>query len=669
MRSVQLIVKLSMTLFILTFLALISIICASYLLGPPPIENTQTTILLDATENVINQETQNVSLEEISPYVVDATILIEDQHFYQHHGFDYRGIIRAIYKNIRAKRLKEGASTITQQLARNLYLSHEKTWIRKLKEAFYTIRIEMFYTKEEILHAYLNEIYYGHGSYGIEAASNYYFQKKASELSLAEAALLVGIPKGPSYYSPFVNLEQATKRQHYILQELRQAGKITEAEYHTAKNEQLQFANRQANEKHPAAYFIDVVWQEAEAIFGEERASLKQKGLVIYTTLDAALQRAVDQLVQEKLPQDSELQVALMTMNPKTGAILQLTGGKDYATSPFNRVTQAKRMVGSTFKPFLYYAALEKGFTASTMLTSEPTAFKVAETMYEPKNFNGYYAYQPISLAQALALSDNIYAVKTHLFLGPKQVVETARKFGITAKLPEVPALALGSASISLKEMVQAYSVLANGGAFAPAYTIEKITDRAGNILYQKEQQQSQVLDAKKAFVLTKLMTGMFDRRLNGYMEVTGASISDQLTHEYAGKSGTTEADHWMIGFSAALATGVWIGYDDNRPIERYKEKVLAKELWSETIEMAHQFSGKKNVTFKKPKGIVTKIIDIETGMLATEHCQTKVKLYFERGTEPQTTCQQHEGVVLQVEKQEDAKKSLLKRLLPFLRE
>lgn len=662
-------VKLCFTLFIILFIFLVGILSVSYLLGPPPIATKQTTVLLDVENNVINEQANKIALAEISPFVIDATILVEDKHFYEHHGFDYLGIMRAMYKNVRAQRLKEGASTITQQLARNLYLTHEKTWVRKIKEALYTIRLEMFYSKDEILHAYLNEIYYGHGAYGIEAASNYFFDKRASELSLAEAAMLVGIPKGPSYYSPYVDIKHATDRQHHILKQLLYAGKITEAQFHIAKNEALVFADKNGHDNHTAPYFVDVVWQEAETILGESKNVLLGKGLTIHTTLNLDVQKKFDNLIKKTMPNHSDLQVALITIDPESGAIIQLTGGKNYKESPFNRVTQAKRMVGSTFKPFLYYAALENGFTANTMLTSEPTAFKVAETMYEPKNYNGYYAYEPISLAQALALSDNIYAVKTHLFLGPKKVAETARRFGITAPLPEVPALALGSASISLFEMVQAYSMLANGGSSMPAYTIEKITNKDGLVIYRHKKEKEKVLDEKKAFILTKMMTGMFDRRLNGYMEVTGSSISDKLNHEYAGKSGTTEADNWMIGFSKKLAVGVWTGYDNNQAIERMQERAVAKQLWASAIESAHQILKEEDVTFSKPSGVVEKIIDIETGLIATENCTHKKTFYFERGTEPTEQCHLHDSVVIQIdEEKEEADESILRRWLRFLR-
>src|SRR5690625_3403945 len=268
-----------------------------------------------------------------------------------------------------------------------------------------------------------------------------------------------------------------------------------------------------------------------------------------------------------------------MSIRSEDGAIIGLVGGRSYEDSAFNRATDAQRMVGSAFKPFVYYAALENGFTPTTMLLSEPTTFTLDDgSTYKPSNYNGYYAYKPISLEQAIALSDNIYAVKTNLFLDPSNVIETTRSFGITSELPNVPSLALGSASISLLEMVQAYGVLANNGKEVDAHSITKITDVDGTTIYErKEEEGKQILDPNKTFILNHLMMGMFDRRLNGYMDVTGSSIIDQLTRTYAGKSGTTDTDNWMIGFSPVVTTGVWTGYDENKSIQTPAEKKIAK--------------------------------------------------------------------------------------------
>lgn len=646
MRKVLFLIKLFISSIIFGLFCLGIVLLTSYLLGPPDISTDFMTVLYDGNgEKIENENNENkyVELDQISPYLIDATILAEDKYFYEHHGFDFRGILRAVIKNIQSSRLKEGASTITQQYARNLYLTHEKTWIRKLKEAFYTIRLEMFYSKDEILTGYLNSIYYGHGAYGIESASHVYFDKSVSDLTIAEAAMLAGIPKGPTYYSPFNNEENAFNRQQFILTLLVDEQIITEADYYTAKQEKLEFSEPHIVASTFAAYFEDVVLKEAQQILHGEEESILTGGYKIYTTLDSDLQRETENSIKKQVDDSSNIEIGVISMEPESGAILSLVGGREYKTSTFNRAIDAKRMVGSSFKPFLYYAALENGYTPTTMLLSEPTSFVLEdEHVYNPSNYNGYYAYKPISLAQAIALSDNIYAVKTNLFLHPKEVIATTRKFGITSDLPNVPSLALGSASISLVEMVNAYGVLANGGNEVEHYTIEKMINQQGKVIYERnETEEKQVLDPNKTFILTHLMTGMFDRRLNGYMEVTGSSIIDKLSHSYAGKSGTTDTDNWMIGFSPSIVTGVWTGYDNNEPIQKMDEKAIAKNVWADAIEAAHD-PNDDTIKFHVPKGVVKKTIDPETGLLATTDCDISVAMYFEKGTEPTQYCTDH---------------------------
>lgn len=339
---------------------------------------------------------------------------------------------------------------------------------------------------------------------------------------------------------------------------------------------------------------------------------------------------------------DSDIEIGAVSLHPKTGAILALIGGRQYNKSSYNRATEAKRMVGSTFKPFLYYTALENGYTPSTMLKSEPTTFTMTDgNVYEPKNYNSYYAYKPISLAQAIALSDNIYAVKTNIYVKPEKVIETTRKFGITSHLPNVPSLALGSASITVNEMVTAYGIIANGGKEIESYTINKIINQQGKVMYVRPNKEpSQVLDETKLFVLTHLMTGMFDKKLNGYMQVTGATLIPKLSHSYAGKSGTTDYDSWMIGFSPKIVTGIWTGYDDNQAIQKVAEKNIAKEVWAQFMEVAH--SPEDRIDFQVPPNVVKANIDPETGKLANPHCPVSRITYFEKGTVPTEKCQVH---------------------------
>ncbi|HLR67272.1 MAG TPA: transglycosylase domain-containing protein [Virgibacillus sp.] len=654
------------------FCFIIGVYFISFLLGPPNLMNQQNTVYYSNSEEVIGEENGygsrfHTDLDEISPYLIDAAIAVEDRHFYEHNGFDFKRILGAIIDNIKNLSLKEGASTISQQLARNLYLSHEKTWTRKLKEAFYTIRLEMYYSKDEILTAYLNTIYYGHGAYGIEEASNYFFNKSAGELDLAEAAMLAGIPKGPSYYSPFNNMEKATDRKEHILELLLRTNQISEDEYNSAINEKLKFAKTEDTEEDTIApYFQDMVLEEAAALLDHNKEAVRSGGYQIFTTLDIKAQKKLENAVEKTIHPASDIETSAIAMDPSNGSIRALIGGRDYKKSSFNRAHKAKRMPGSTFKPFLYYAALNNGYTPSTKLLSKPTVFELDNgEVYEPSNFNGYYADKPITLAQALALSDNIFAVKTNMYLGSDKLVETARDFGITSKLPAVPSLALGTATVSVEEMVAGYGMLANGGKEIASHTIEKIVDPQGNVLLDLDDKEGeQILDPKQTFILTHLMTGMFDTTLNGYMAVTGSTITDQLTRTYAGKSGSTDGDSWMIGYSPSLVTGVWTGYDDNRPIEVVKETTYAKNIWATFMEAAHQELPDKS--FSVPDGIIGVRIDPETGKKATSYCPTSRMMYFEKGKEPKSHCTTHfPGGKNKKEKEEKGK---LERLFDLFR-
>lgn len=616
-----------------------------YLLGPPPVNNERNTVYFDTfgepfAEDYAKVNRHWISLDDMPHHLIQATIAIEDQRFFNHLGFDLKRIFAAALKDIRARSFKEGASTLTQQYARNLYLTHEKTWSRKIKEAIYTVRLEMFYSKEDILEGYLNTIYYGHGAYGVEAASRVYFNKGVDQLTLAESAMLAGIPKGPRYFSPFNDEQRAKKRQEIILQVMHEAGYISEDAYKKAMNEPIYYA-RTTKEQISRSYFQEAVLDEAQAILKLSRENIQSNGYRIYTTFNPHLQEELEETMTKTINQESDIEVGALAIDPNNGEILALIGGRDFNSSSFNRATQSQRMTGSTFKPLLYYAALEHGFTANTHLLSEPTEFKIATNdVYKPQNFNGYYANDFITLAQAMALSDNIYAVKTHLLLGEHTLVKTARTFGITKDLPAVPSLALGTASVSLQEMVTAYGMIGNGGYKIDSHVIKKITDRHGNVLYSKRLNKEQLLDEKKAFILTELMTGMFDEQLDGYMPVTGTPIIKQLSRPYAGKSGTTEFDSWMIGFSPHIVTGVWVGYDDNRRITRPTEKQYAKKIWAEFMEKAHHTIPMS--TFLPPKGVIGLPIDPVTGKRATPECPTNRVMYFEIGTEPSDYCTEH---------------------------
>ncbi|KGP74178.1 transglycosylase domain-containing protein [Pontibacillus yanchengensis] len=628
--------------------AIAGVLLYCYLLGAPPLKNQQNTIFYDDNAQVIGVEhgSENrywIELDEMTPAFIQATIATEDRRFYEHFGFDFKRIAAAIYHDIQSMSKAQGASTITQQYARNLYLSHEKTWTRKIKEALYAVRLEMFYDKDEILEGYLNTIYYGHGAYGIEAASRYYFQKDAHELNLAESALLAAIPKGPSYYSPYTHMENAKRRQHLILENLQKTDYITEQQKVRALQASLELAPQEEQyQKQVAPYFQDVVMKEAEQLLQLDEESIRAGGYHVFTSLDTDLQKELETIVEETIPNSTDLQVGAMSMDPQTGDIVAMVGGRDYEESSYNRAVQAKRMPGSTFKPFLYYAALENGYTPATTLMSKPTYFELEDgNVYEPSNYNGYYAYEPITLAQAIALSDNVYAVKTNVFLGEETLVETAQRMGISGSLPAVPSLALGTASVSVQEMVGAYSLFANGGKEVTPQTIQRITDSHGHTVYERnEEAGEQIIDEDNAFVMAHLMTGMFDESLNDYMKVTGSSITDKLSRPFAGKSGTTQTDSWMIGFSPELTTGIWTGYDQNKPIDKVKEHQYAKDIWADFMENSHKDLPYDQ--FTPTDGVVGVYIDPDSGHLATPYCAHHRLAYFVEGTEPSSYCELH---------------------------
>lgn len=667
------------------FISLISMVCMAIvligiltyakILGAPPLAVPQSTLYFSDDGTLIGESNSGqkrywAKLEDISPDLVNATISIEDKNFFNHHGFDYKRIAGAVIADIKAFAKVQGASTITQQYARNLFLEHDKTWRRKLNEAFYTIRLEMNYSKNDILEGYLNTIYYGNGAYGVEAASQFYFGKKAADLNLAEASMLAGIPKGPSHYSPLSSMENAKRRQAIILTSMVKNGYITKNKADMAAQQKLTFTGVHTTQKVKAApYFQDAVKNALKNQLHLDERTIALGGLKVYTTLNLRAQKAAEEQIKNYVSSSSEIQVALVAMNPKNGYVKAMVGGRDYEQSPFNRAVQAVRQPGSTIKPLLYYAALEQGFTPSSTMRSESTTFHFddGKADYTPHNFNNKYANGEITLAQALAVSDNIYAVKTHLFLGEEVLAETAKKFGLSTKMAQVPSLALGTSGVRVIEMANAYSLFANGGKRVYPTLITRVEDYNGKVIFERKAQIEKVLDPAKAYVMTQMMTGIFDQKLNGYAKVTGSTIADDLTRPYAGKSGSTETDSWMIGYSPQLVTAVWAGYDIGKPIELRPEKSFAKNIWAHFMEEVLQ--GKSVKAFKPPKdGVIGVYVNPANGKLATNDCPVRRFTYFVAGTEPTEYCTDHlrNGDSGPVHIEKKVKKPWYKRILPW---
>ena len=595
------------------------------------INSAKSYYFYDKDENLITGTDEWISYENIDQDVINATIAIEDRHFFDHHGFDYLRIAKALYTNILTKSKSQGASTITQQYAKNLYLDFDKTWERKINEAWLTIRLETHYSKEEILEGYLNTINYG-GIFGIENASKYYFGKSAADLSLGEAAMLAGIPNRPSEYSPFVDYEAAKSRQLTVLKSMERDGYITLEEVNNAYDEQLVFDNKEDNEElNSIMYYQDAVIEELKSITSIPSSLLQTGGLKIYTNLDLKAQEAIETSIKQTI--DSDIQVASIIMDPNTGAVLGLVGGTDYSKSQFNRALSVNRSVGSTIKPFLYYAALENNFTASTTFTSERTTFVFSENQtYSPTNYGDQYPNKEISLASAIATSDNIYAVKTHLFLGSDVLVDMMKRVGITTKLDSIPSLALGSQPISLIEMTAAYSMLANEGYKVKPHFIKRVEDIHGNVLYEYKDNKEAVLNKSITFILNELLSNTSNPKYISYTYPTSYVISSKLTRKYAIKTGTTEYDHLVFGYNKDVVVSVWSGYDDNRTLS-VGDATNNKNLWADITEK--YLDGKGNNWYSMPNNVVGVLVDPITGQLATEETKNSTIQYYLKGTEP----------------------------------
>ncbi len=588
--------------------------------------------LYDSQNNLINGTSdQWIKLKDISPNLINATISIEDKNFYKHQGFDYLRILKSLYINVTNKKTLQGASTITQQYAKNLFLEFDKNWERKIKEAWLTIRLESQYSKDEILEGYLNTINYG-GIYGIENASYYYFNKSASELSLAEASLLAGIPKSPSNYSPILNYNKSKERQYLVLQAMLNNHFINEDEMNKAYNEKLNFYGYiENNNLKTLRYFQDSVMDELDTL-KLPNSFLETGGIRIYTTLDMEAQTILDNSIKENFKND-EMQLSSIIMNPNNGEIIALAGGKDYSKSQFNRALYAKRQVGSTLKPFLYYVALENGFTESTTFTSEETTFVFSnDQTYSPANYNNRYGNKDITMAAAIAYSENIYAVKTHLFLGEETLVEMLKRVGITSNLEAIPSLALGSEEITLIDMVKAYSTLASSGFKTTPHFIKKIEDSNGNTLYEFKEDKEQVLNSSLTYIMNEILTSTYNYNFIDYNYPTCYDMTSKLTNKYSIKTGTTDTDHLIFGYNSDIVVGIWSGYDDNR-ISPTSDGKSIKEIWINTVE--NYMKDKKSNWYDLPNNVVGVLMDPISGQIANNETKNPTMFYYIKGTEP----------------------------------
>lgn len=599
------------------------------------IKNANNISIYDGNGILFFRGTGSISkipLHNISKNMIQATIATEDKNYYKHKGFDYPRILKSLFVNVKSLDIVQGASTITQQYARNLYLEFEKNWKRKLEEAWLSFEIELHYSKDEILEGYLNTINYGNGILGIQNASHYYFNKSATDLTLAEASMLAGIPKSPNHYSPLNNEKKAKERQKIILNRMVKNQFIKEEEAKEAYLEKLTyFGNKENLNLKTLMYYQDAVLRELKELHQLPQSVIKKNGLKIYTNLDIQAQTILENSISSTLVSNPSIQNTSIVIKPSTGQIIALAGGRDYSKSEYNRATNAKRQVGSTMKPFLYYAALKNGFTASSTFISEPTTFHFKNTTYSPKNYGNIYPSKPITMLAALSFSDNIYAVKTHLFLGEEMLVTMMKQVHISAKMDEHPSLPLGTKEINIIDFMTGYNVLANEGEYVDLYFIQKIEDENGNIIYSHVPKKEQVLDKNYTFILNDMLSSSYDRSMIDYTYPTCISISTNITKKYAIKSGSTNYDSWTIGYNKDLLVAVWDGYDTAEQLKK-GDSLYSKRIWVQTIEGI--LSNKNTEWYQIPNNVVGVLIDPINGGIATNSTKKRI-VYYVKGTEP----------------------------------
>ncbi len=599
------------------------------------ITNNGTYYLYDNKDNLVYQGSSTsswVGLDEIDEKLINAVISIEDKKFYKHHGFDIPRIAKAMLSNIQNGYIVQGASTITQQLVKNLYLDFGKTWKRKIEEAFLTTIAEMQYDKDEILEAYLNTINYGNGNYGVSNASHYYFNKDANDLTMEEAIILAGIPKSPNKFNPVSNKEECISRAKIVAKSLYNNEFIDKDTYDNLDFENVAiYGKSDENNLQMLMYYQDAVYKELEDL-GISKSILETGGLKIYTNLDMAKQTSLEKNILNNMQDVGDLQVASVIVDPETGKIEALTGGLDYGKSQYNRATESKRQVGSTMKSFLYYSALENNLVSSSKFKSEYTVFNISNKQsYSPTNYNDKYANKDITMAAAIAFSDNVFAVKTNLFLGTDTLVETAKRVGIKEELQPLPSLALGTGEINIIDYATGYATLASGGYKKDLYLIRKIEDPEGNVIYTKENKKSLVLNPNYVYILNELLSNTTSSAFKDYTSATASTIASKLSRKYAIKTGTTATDYWTVGYNKDDLMLVWLGYDNNREFTKGFSAVN-KNIWADTMEEIQ--SGIEDNWYETPNDVVGIILDSVTGEVTKDQSRA-IMFYYLKGSEP----------------------------------
>jgi penicillin-binding protein 1A len=640
-------------------------------------EMDQATTVFDRDDRlaftIFKEQRMEIPLSGMSPLLVKAILAIEDQRFYEHSGFDVVRIVSAALANLRSLEAAQGGSTITQQLARQSFLTMDKTFRRKIQEVVLARRIESQYSKAEILELYLNKIYFGDGLHGVEAASRGYFGKHASELSLAEAALLAGLVKSPSTYAPTVSPARAKARRNVVLAAMLEHRDIERPAWEEARAAAVSLRDDLRDDEPHGQYFKEQVRREVVARFGWER--VYQGGLRIFSTIDLDMQEAAEAAVADGLkavearqqkaraagrrtadaPQpavkEPPLQAALVAMDPITGHVRAMIGGRDFGESSFNRAVQAERQPGSAFKPFVYAAALEAGYTPATMIENLNAPIDTPEGLWSPEDEHS--GADSMSLRAALRASSNRAAVRLLEDVGISRTVQYAKNLGV-GNVPSVPSLALGSGEVTLQSLTAAYAAFANRGNVPHPLLIRRVEDRDGRVLYEQEEASTRAISEQTAFLMSTMMADVINSGTGARARELGFKLPA------AGKTGTTNEyrDAWFVGFTPGLATGVWVGYDQPRTIMRNGFAAdVAVPIWANFMKVATR--GDKPRWIGAPSGITTASVCRLSGKLATAGCERAEVVgedgkltsrsmvyteYFVEGTQPTSECDLHKG-------------------------
>jgi len=620
----------------------------------------EASLVYDRHNNLVfsfaSEDRTNVPLDRVSPAMVAAVLTAEDRYFFKHAGMDVIGLARAAWVDLKARAIKQGGSTITQQLIRHVALTTDRDFHRKIKEALLALRVERRFDKREILEAYLNRIYLGSGHYGVEAAARGYFATSASNLTIAESALLAGIIPCPSVCSPRTSPNVAKSRRDVVLRAMRDNGAITNDEYAAAIAAPLTLAAERHDPytaaHHPngahgpdaiGLHFLEAVRRQVMEQFGAD--DVLKGGLRIYTTIDMTMQRHAEEAVAARLAQidkTNNLEAALVAIDPRTGHVLAMVGGRDFHTSAFNRAMQARRQPGSAFKPLIFAAALEQGYTPSSQVTGMDTPIHTAQGAWLP---SGEHEASSYTLRQALTVSSNRAAARVMQLVGVTTAQTYAKRLGISSPLPAVPSLALGTGEVTLLDLTSAYGAFANSGVVAPHTLITRIEDRNGNPIWQSalDKHPYRAVRPGTAYLISSMMADVMNRGTGSRARAEGFRLPA------AGKTGTTDdyGDAWFVGYTPNLVAGVWFGYDEKRTIMRRGfAGTVAVPAWARFMKKATE--GSEPDWFDMPSDVERISICRKSGMRVSQECRGVVSEdgrsnvyedYYLMGTGPYESC------------------------------